>query len=420
MIIDKPGDEAVITYQTVTGGQTTLHAKNDGKWYYNGVEINSGGSQHHHVISRAPVLADVDGWDIDGVVLRVKEEPEIVSTDTTKALFEAVKTYVMLPYVPPEPVPLALSLERRNVTGASASGYALFAGGSSRINNNTVYRDTVDAFDEALQRVLPQTLSIARQSMGAVTIGNYALFGGGSLGANSVRYINVDAYDAALQRTLPAPLTGSPWGVESPRTAVAGSYALFGGGSIQNGSTSAVDAYDAALQRTTVRMSVSSNSHNAVSAGSYALFTGGYSAGLLGGLFFINAFDETLQRVGVEPLIQNRQHPSPGTVGRFGIFAGGRRPGVNPFTATEAYSDTLQRTDVMPLSVARSGPPSARLGNRVFFSGSYIVDAYDDTLQRTVPMTLSPESAGTVASNRSHILFAGASLIDAFDSSYGL
>jgi hypothetical protein len=104
MILDKPGDEALITYQTVTGEQTTLHAKNDGKWYYNGAEINTG-QNRVEIIGKTPEADDVTKWNTGAAVMQYDPDSMyLVSADRTKCLVDITHMFVMKQIEPPEPL----------------------------------------------------------------------------------------------------------------------------------------------------------------------------------------------------------------------------------------------------------------------------------------------------------------------------
>ena len=136
----------------------------------------------------------------------------------------------------------ALTEGRASLAATNVGDYALFGGGYSVVNSDSVRSDVVDAYNTNLTRTTPTSLSEARYYLSATTVGDYALFGGGY---NRVAVSTVDAYNASLTRTTPTSLSKERLYLSA--TAV-GDYALFAGGT---SSSNIVDAYNASLVHTT-------------------------------------------------------------------------------------------------------------------------------------------------------------------------
>ena len=81
-----------------------------------------------------------------------------------------------------------LSVARSSLAATSIGNYALFGGGMSPSD-----RDTVDAYNDSLVKSIPTVLSVARYNLAATSVGNHALFGGG-YGDSSTYKDTVDAY----------------------------------------------------------------------------------------------------------------------------------------------------------------------------------------------------------------------------------
>jgi hypothetical protein len=115
--------------------------------------------------------------------------------------------------------------------------YALFAGGSG---SSPTYKDTVDAYDTSLTRSTPLALSVARNNLAGASIGDYALFAGGQSDSSSYSS-TVDAYDISLTRSTPTALSAARRYLAG---ASVGNYALFAGGQSDSSNYSdVVDAY---------------------------------------------------------------------------------------------------------------------------------------------------------------------------------
>ena len=83
-----------------------------------------------------------------------------------------------------------LSVERRDLAGASVGNYALFAGGKS----SSGITSTVNAYNSSLVRSTPTALSQARGNLAGASVGDYALFAGGYTNSSPSYNSTVDAY----------------------------------------------------------------------------------------------------------------------------------------------------------------------------------------------------------------------------------
>ena len=176
--------------------------------------------------------------------------------------------------------PTALSAARENLAGATVGGYALFAGGyeyhSSSWGTSLSYSTAVDAYDGSLVHSTPAALSLGRRELAGATVSGYALFAGGryedASEADAYSAV-VDAYNGSLVRSTPAVLSTARSDLAG---ASVGDYIVFAGGRDKEGGLGVVDAYDGSLTRTTPEVLSAARSYLAgATVGGYALFAGG-------------------------------------------------------------------------------------------------------------------------------------------------
>ena len=185
-----------------------------------------------------------------------------------------------------------LSMQRRQLMGATVGNYSIFAGGNSSYNSYT-YRNNVDVYDSELVRTTGTSLSNARCLGTAGTIGGYAVFGGGatSSGGNAT----VDIYDSELARTTGTSLSQGRCFLSSAKLS---NYLLFAGGGSTAGTTVAysnIDVYDEDLVRTTpISLSVARSRMASTVLKGNAIFAGGYDGS--NNQKVIDVFDENLAR----------------------------------------------------------------------------------------------------------------------------
>lgn len=301
-----------------------------------------------------------------------------------------------------------LSVVRSSAAGASVGNYALIAGGY-----NGSYLNHVDAYDGSLtMHSLDDTIS-KRTSPMSVSFGNYALFGGGYSGGGS--YLGtVYAFDTSLVKTQ-LPIAGAKaYGA----AAVAGSYALFGGGKAKSTSaaTDGVYGYSSSLTLVSVpSLSTGRESLAATNIGGYALFGGGTNSG--NQYDTVNSFDPSLTTSYITGLSARKYGLAATSVGGYALFGGGYGDSVMYDNQVDAYDKSMTKITATVLSVERSGLATTTVGNYALFGGGTIslgysdtVDAYDESLTRSTPAALSGgRTSMAAASVGSYALFCGGS-----------
>lgn len=136
----------------------------------------------------------------------------------------------------------SLSTARSKAMGASNGKYGLFCGGGQYATVTASVYTTVDAYDENLTHSNPTALSVARNTgLGscAASFEGIALIAGGVVNGNWGTSAAVDSYDSALTKKTEQSLSAA----KTPQGAVAGDFALFGGGYTGSGATNVVEAY---------------------------------------------------------------------------------------------------------------------------------------------------------------------------------
>lgn len=324
----------------------------------------------------------------------------------------------------------ALSIARDNVAGASVGNFALFGGGTYGVTSGTfpmqtttiVQATTVDAYNKKLTRSTPTVLSYSAEGVSGVGGDNYAVFAGGlnkstiSGYANFSNVATANAYDKSLTRTTATSLSRARYGI---KTARAGSYGLFAGGSYYNSGyypAQNVDAYNPSLTRTTAT-AISTSTQNAsnvgTSFGDYALFQ------CYSGSPNLIAYNSSLTKTDLGYIVALNGPSAMGaaSTGTHAIFAGGIN-GTVEYNAVYAYDESFTKTVIASLPIARGQITSASLGENAIFAGgctdgekgTYIadVDVYDASLTRKTMTPLSSvlKNRG-VATIGDYALFAG-------------
>lgn len=263
-------------------------------------------------------------------------------------------------------------------------------------------KNSTTAYDSVLTRTAPTPLSISA-SRGAV-VGNYAIL----VGNNSV----ANVYDSALTRLNVEINRDGKYGLAATSTH---SYALFGGGSYNNGDkSSTVDAYDSELTRTTpTELSVARNDLAATTVGEYALFGGGYNG--VNPQSKVDAYDEELTHTTPDSLNQNSRELAAASTGGYAIFAGGLYYSNYIGTVTVFDLSLTKTSPSLALSQARFNLSATSINSRAIFGGgrsqsgySSTVDVYNSELTRTTPTELSvarSELAATTVGE--YALFSG-------------
>ena len=269
-----------------------------------------------------------------------------------------------------------LSQARAFLAATTVGNYAIFGGGLFKSSNtgNSIPSGCVDAYNNTyFTKSNPTTLSTQRSSPAAATIGNYALFAGGYDGsAGGDGYLDtIEVYDNNLNKiTSPAALLSEE--KSGPAATTVGNYVLFGGGSDYYIKT--VDAYNASLAKTTVAtLNKGRGELAATTVGDYALFGGGYNPYADGNKYYdtVDVYYKTLTKTTPLVLSQARSELAATTVGDYAIFAGGSyySPSPNYLDVVDIFHSTLVRTDSEPLVEAKSSMAATTLGNHALFAG---------------------------------------------------
>jgi hypothetical protein len=114
-----------------------------------------------------------------------------------------------------------------------------------------------------------------------------------------------------------------------------------------------------------------------VSTGSYAIFAGGFD-NYTGGLNVVEAYDKSLTRIILTPLVQARSALAGASVGDYALFAGGS--GGAYYNTVDAYDISLTRTTPTVLSVGRGELAGASVENYAIFAGGTGTNAYNSTV----------------------------------------
>ena len=195
-----------------------------------------------------------------------------------------------------------------------------------------------------------------------------------------------------------------------PARAVAGGYAIFGGGTSTSGAVTPSMIYDA-YTTSLVKTSVSTDSlyrydHTAASVGGYALFAGGYrDTSAHSG---VTAYSPSLVKTSAADLQKARRTRDGGaTAAAHAIFAG-----QNGYV--DAYSASLVRTSLADLGGATYDACAARAGGYALVytptnSANYKKTVYcynADLVRSTVELSEDGGSYTSAASNGQHALIA--------------
>jgi len=272
---------------------------------------------------------------------------------------------------------------------------------------------------DALEHSTATALSTALSGPAVVTLDDYILFGGGLYNGSGSGVVN--AYDTSLTRSTPAALSNG----DTPGAARAGDYAVFTAGNWN----ATVYAYDNSLtQSTPTALSVGRKFIIGASAGSYAVFAGGYTSSSANSAV-VDAYDSSLTRSTPTVLSAARRQGAGSTIESYALIAGGYGDsGVSD--VVDAYDDSLTRSTPTALSAARYSLAAAATDDYALIGGgntgnkSDVVDAYDTSLTRSTPTALSVARNGLAAAAISGlILFGGgttgsnSAVVDVYDAS---
>ena len=270
---------------------------------------------------------------------------------------------ISLNRITPTPNPTPLIVKRRRLAATHVGNYALFGGGELIGTGTSQYMSTVDAYDLSLNRTTAIHLSIGRKNLAATNVGNYALFGGGNSG--NVRDSNtVDAYDSLLNKVNTINLSRNK---EHPVATHVGNYALFAGqhyysGDVDDPRSPTIDAYDTPLNRTTIDLPEGYKDYGAAThIGDYALFAGGSSDNGRT-LDTVYVYNSSLERSSTQNLDIGKAYLAATHVGDYALFAGGytkNGDGSDYNTSTvDAYQENQEVCDfpVIPNSIYKFEP----------------------------------------------------------------
>lgn len=299
----------------------------------------------------------------------------------------------------PEPTGLYDSFSssaKLSIAASTVEGYALFAAMCTATG-------MVVAYNSALTKIVPSALAMQREAFAAASFGDVALFGGGGLVSQTPQFqrAQVEAYDSALSRSV---VSG---GLSQARSYLAAAgdqkYVLFAGGKVgSSGYSDVVDAFDPSRTRTTPTTLSATKAYLAgASTGRHFLFGGGANGGDKGTNAFatVDAYDsDTLTRTQPTGLSLARKELAAVRLQEYVIFGGGSG------NVVDAYNASLTRTVLQPLMSQRTNPAAVKLGNYAMFvsgaitvqTGSRDADAYDTSLTRVMSMTL-PFGSRTIA-----------------------
>lgn len=254
----------------------------------------------------------------------------------------------------------------------------------------------------AFSRKQTKELLYSRSNLAAANAGNYALFAGGT--GDNGRY--VESVDASFSSSYNSTLSESRSSLSSIST---NNYALFGGGKDSSGNEKrTVDAYDSSLTSSTPTQLYDNSSNPATTMiGNYALFGGGgyngttattsYATNVTSSTHnFVDAYNNELTKSSATALTNYKCCLAASNVGNYALFAGGcstAQPNYNQYSGNVYYTTTYYDT----------------------------VDAYNASLTKTSATALSVARRNLLgASTNSYAIFAGGygdKTVDAYDSS---
>lgn len=310
-----------------------------------------------------------------------------------------------------------LSVARTNFAAATVGNYALFAGGTIKEGNVSTenLKNTVDAYNQTLTHLLPDTLHTLNVNLVVTTLNNCAMFNG--------YYSNcLDIYDSSLTHTY---ITNMGKFHNGGATTV-GNYALFAGGSGVYSPQDIVYAFDSSFTKSVLSsLSKPRAELAAASVGNYALFAGGRkgnsSTYKSTGYSLVDTYNETLTRGSADNLKYNRYALVAAVVNKYALFAGGEEVGTNydfHISDVEVYDSSLTHSFINDLSEARYNLSATTLGNYALFAGGRgntssiaAMEAYDKNLVQTILPDL-PEKRQSLAATtiKKYALFGGGSV----------
>lgn len=224
--------------------------------------------------------------------------------------------------------------------GAMINKHAIFAGGS-RLKENSSSSFSVTNVAIAINRSLTATvldgLSFVRKYMekSGLSIQNwYALFAGGNISTDDESFSIVDCYDGSFTRTTIESLSIGRQDITAATVGENNKYALFAGGVRDDGNLNKtmidiVDVYDDNLTKlSTLSLSIAREELGATTTNKIAIFAGGKTSCTpphwMEGSNIVEAFDESLTRIIIDPLSEESYGLAATTVGDYALFRGGK------------------------------------------------------------------------------------------------
>ena len=295
-------------------------------------------------------------------------------------------------------------------TTTTATADDIVSGKKAYTNSGTLLTGTINVLQPTISKTTATSLSSLKNhaSFAGASNGSYALFGGGTVNWWTPQS-SVDAYNTSLTRSSPTGLS-----VARARLSVAsvGSYALFLGGSYDNNGSwtfyTTVDAYNTSLTRSTP--TALSNNHDeapTASVGDYAILAAGQQNNSSG--CSAEAYNSSLTKSTPSDAYNYGGYVEGTSVGSYAIFAGG---GSTTTTVT-AYNASLTRSKPTGLSVGRYDHAAASTGSYAIFAGGngYLTsaDAYNKSLTRSTTSLSTGRACSTGISLKGQAMFAGGS-----------
>lgn len=297
----------------------------------------------------------------------------------TRTALLAVLTLSAAPVLAQSPTPPQarpwLSQARTGVSAVTVGDLVLFAGG--RRQDATLV--DIDVYDNASGQWSKAALQVPRTRMGATVVSanghTYALFAGGER-TGGLYSDAVEVYDASVG----PPTDPAAWSlVTLPERRIliaattVGTKALFAGGATPFGNSDAVEIYDADVGPPTdpaawssAKLSRPRIHLSAASAGSQALFAGGFDGGPLAD---VDIYDDSTGTWSVAMLSQARAGLAGAAVGDRIYFGGGFESFAKMSDVVDVYDTTDGSWSTEHLSVARAFLGATTVGPYVLFAG---------------------------------------------------
>lgn len=262
-----------------------------------------------------------------------------------------------------------------DASAGNTQDYVIFYCGS---RNDATWELPVTAYSATLTRksLTRYTNGYDNHSHGCATVGGYAVFGGGFVGGFNQGATTVTTYNNSLTKGSATAFAQKRGGLGG---ATIGGYAVFVGGSdyvewdtddYRSVPITLAEAYNSNLTKSTITSLSTARDHiNSAIAGKYALFGGGYTNNYTESNV-VEAYDENLTRTKITALSVKARSWATTSLGTNALFAcPGDGTSGSPSKVVNIYDENLTRTIGTSLSVARQRVAATTIGDSALFAG---------------------------------------------------